>query len=318
MDYRGPPRACVSLTITGYIERIAKMIEIEIVNWRSYVARGDIKTISWFKLSTDISKDKKLFGLTPAQKWAFVVILCEACKENDGGRVSFTEEYLLNFCTLNKKDLAHALQHFKSVGLIDIPQDFSSPTDQECKTFGSSDDVYSSKTRQDQTRLDESRLDHTRAKSGSSGRKRQPKESDHLYDLTDSELDLGRKWLEMAVSEMPHKATDPKWHAAKFGEDLKAVAKTIGYTHEQMAEVFHFVSSSEFWRPNACSPKQLLKTNDAGMRKIDTIISRMKSPGERKREIGKELISDPNRPTKSGISLNRIRELQGLPPLDEV
>lgn len=288
------------------------MIEIEIVNWRSYVARGDIKNVSWFKLSADISKDKKLYGLTASQKWAWVCILCEACKENNGGRVSVSDDYLLNICALNKNDLAKSLQHLKTVGLIDIPQTFLRPTDEECKTFGTDESVYSSKTRLEKTRIEETRLDHTRAESESSGRKRQPRERDHVYDLTDSELDLGRKWLEMALSEMPHKASDPKWHAAQFAEDLKVVAKAIGYTHEQLVEVFHFVASSEFWRPNACSPKQLLKKNEAGMRKIDTIISRMKSPKERARDIKEEQEADPTRPRGEGLmSRQELEELFG-------
>lgn len=291
------------------------MINIEIVNWRSYVARGDIKNISWFKLSSDISKDKKLFGLSPGQKWVFVVILCEACKDNNGGAVSFTDECLLFLTGLNKKDLQATLQHFKTVGLIDIPEKFSSPIEQDAEKVLPVDNFCNTQTRLDQTTQDQTETrEHYTAKTVIP-RKRGPRREDHIYDLTDEELDLGRKWLEMALAEMPHKASDTKWNAAQFAEDIKAVGKAINYTHQQMLEVFNFIASSEFWRPNCCSPIAMLRAKEGGTRKIDTVITRMKSPHERKREMMSEVIKDPSRPVGSGgISLQRLMELQGVTP----
>lgn len=289
------------------------MIEIEIVNWRQYVARGDIKNISWFKLSSDIAKDKKFYGLTPGQKWAFIVILCEACKDNSGGSVSFTEDCLLFLTGLNRKDLESTLQHFKTVGLIDITQKISSPTHDDVKKVLPVDNFSDAQTILDQTKPDQTRQ-HRLKKTRKSGSP-QSAPSDQLYDLSDSELELGRKWLEMALAEMPHRANDPKWHGAQFAEDLIAVKNHLNYTDKQMLALFHWVSASEFWRPNACSPRQLLKVRDDGLRKIDTIIAQMKSPHERKREMMSEVIKDPSRPVGSGgISLARLMELQGVTP----
>lgn len=285
------------------------MVEIEIVNWRSYVARGDIKNISWFKLSSDISKDKKLFGLSPGQKWVFVVLLCEACKENNGGAVSFTEECLLFLTGLNKKDLQITLQHFKTVGLIENVQKFSSPTEQDAEKILAVDNFCNAQTRLDHTTPDQT---ETRKHYTATPRKRGPKRDDHIYDLTDEELDLGRKWLEMALAEMPHKASDTKWNAAKFGEDIKKVGKAINYTHQQMIGVFNFIASSEFWRPNCCSPIAMLRAKEDGTRKIDTVLVKMKNPHERKREMTREQEADPTRPRGEGLmSRQELEELFG-------
>lgn len=285
----------------------ANMVTIEIINWRQYVARGDLKNIAWFKLSTDIAKDKKLYGLSPAQKWAFVVLVCEACKENDGGRVTFSEDYLLNLIALNKKELGPTLQHFVTVGLIEIVQDFSSPTDFNRKTFHAQPVEPVIQTRLDQTRLDESKLDQTRPEKTA---ETPPSDLDQIYDLSDSEMALGKRWLDMATAEMPHLASSKTWHVAKFAKDLRAVKTSLGYTDEQMMALYNWVSASEFWRPLACSPTGLLKKKDNEIRKIDTIISQMKSSGQRKREIAQEIRNDPDRPINPGGTLTYSRLLE--------
>lgn len=288
------------------------MVTIQIVNWRNYVARGDLKNVNWIRLNANLPFDHKLHSLPADQKWGWILLLTEGARQNQEGLIEVDIDCLAEIGKLNKKSLHALLQHLEMVELIEIR--VKSVRVRAEKKSQSHEDVRYITNVTEHNGTEHNITPETK----SSARKRQPKESDHIYDLTDSELDLGRKWLEMAVSEMPHKASDPKWHAAQFGEDLKGVAKAIGFTHEQMADVFTFVSSSEFWRPNACSPKQLLKKNDAGMRKIDTIISRMKSPGERKREIAHEAINDPDRPTSpGGLSINKLFAMQGLPPLKQ-
>lgn len=257
------------------------MVTIQIVNWRNYVARGDIKNISWFKLSSDISKDKKLFGLTPAQKWAWVCILCEACKENNGGTVSLAKDYLLNFCDLNEIDLVKTLEHLKIVGLIEMEQNFSSPTHEECKTFGTNEFVYSPKTRLDQTREDNRRQKKTV--------KTKPPVS--VSDLSDEELQLARSWLDLAITEFPHKADSPKWTVERFAMDIRKAQASVKATHQQMALLFDFIKHSAFWRPNAATPGGLLKTGNNGLTKIDNIIASMKPVERRESEILNEQIA---------------------------
>lgn len=288
------------------------VVEIEIVNWRSYVARPDLKNVSWIRINVTIPYDHKLHALNGEQRWAWIFLLTEAARQNLDGKMEIEIDCLAEQAKVNKRCLQAALQHLDKAGLIKIRTDSErTRSDTNTNPYESVHYITNVTNERDGTERDTTLPTHKVP------RKRGPRREDHIYDLTDEELDLGRKWLEMALAEMPHKASDTKWNAAQFADDIKKVRQAINYTHQQMLEVFNFIASSEFWRPNCCSPIAMLRAKEGGTRKIDTVITRMKNPFERQRQISKELTADPNRPTKSGISLNRIRELQGLPPIEE-
>jgi len=60
------------------------MLEIEIINWDKYNPKRAQKTYSWLRLNNDIAFDQQLFGLNAAQKYAWIVILCECSRRNTG------------------------------------------------------------------------------------------------------------------------------------------------------------------------------------------------------------------------------------------
>ena len=266
------------------------MIVIQIVDWRSYVVRPGVKKPSAFKLSTGLFTPPKLSQLTMEARWLWVILLSLATQENKDGMVEQTLDCLEFYSGVNRKTLGPALQELKSIGLIEICAESVHACTQSAQTCAQP--VHKS-TRKKTTKTE-------------------------VIDLTDDELELGRKWLDMAVSEMPHRSSDLKWHAAQFGTELKKVGAAVGLDHAGMLKVFHYVSADPFWRPNACSPKGLLISKN-GVRKIDNILTRMKRPHERKMEMARESAADPNRPLTSGgtITMNTLRKLNGLPPLGE-
>jgi hypothetical protein len=260
------------------------MIVIQIVDWRSYLLRSDIKKHKAFKLSTGLLTGPKMWSVSPEAKFLFITLLDLACQSDEYGCIRQTADCLITVSGINKQSLSTMLQQLETVKLIQI--------------------------------CSESVLNPCE-KNTEKTRKKHVKNTE-VIDLTDEELDLGRKWLDMAVSEMPHRASDPKWHAAEFGTELKKVGQAVGLDHAGMLKVFHYVSADAFWRPNACSPKGLLISKN-GVRKIDNILTRMKRPHERKMEMARESVADPNRPIVAGgtVTMNTLRKLNGLPPLGE-
>jgi len=256
------------------------MIVIQIVDWRSYLGRSDMKNVTWLKLSTALIDDPKLFGLTAEQKWAWIYILNQAVTHGKSGELSTTLDRLVHFSGVNKKSLQGALEHFVKARLID-------PVDNSAQLL--------------EVNVQQLEVADSNFKSKKVGKKTE------VIDLTDDELDLGRKWLDMAVSEMPHRASDPKWHAAEFGTELKKVGQAVGLDNAGMLKVFHYVSADTFWRPNTCAPKSLLKVNKEGVRKIDNILTRMKRPAERLSDIREEQRSDTTRPVgPNGMTMQDI------------
>jgi len=57
---------------------------ITIRNWDKYNPKRDQKNYTWLRLDNDIANDTKLFGLTAAQKFMWIHLLCLASKANSG------------------------------------------------------------------------------------------------------------------------------------------------------------------------------------------------------------------------------------------
>jgi hypothetical protein len=104
---------------------------------------------------------------------------------------------------------------------------------------------------------------------------------------------IGHEWLEYALSEMPWMAGKPSWTAERFAQDLEKVKRATQLNDDGLRAILAFVRKDDFWRDKACSPTGLLKKNSAGLRKIDNIIPRLRTPEDRKREELRESLSQP-------------------------
>lgn len=104
------------------------------------------------------------------------------------------------------------------------------------------------------------------------GLKKPPK----VIDSNDNDLDLAKKWLEMSVENMKWEKPPAKWTIKNFAIDISKLRRSMNFTDEGMTRVFDFINSSKFWSENCLSPSRMLKKNDEGVRKIDTILLRMR------------------------------------------
>jgi hypothetical protein len=57
---------------------------IEIINWDKYNPKRDQQSYTWLRLNNDIATDPDLFGLSAAQKFVWIEILCQASRKNKG------------------------------------------------------------------------------------------------------------------------------------------------------------------------------------------------------------------------------------------
>jgi hypothetical protein len=113
--------------------------------------------------------------------------------------------------------------------------------------------------------------------------------------LTLQEMGLGDDWLAHALKQMPWKAKASGWDSATFAEQLRKVKKSTGLNDEGMRAVLDFILASDFWEQNAVCPKGLLNKGKSGLRKIDTILSQMKTPEMRRDEKLIEWANGPER-----------------------
>ncbi len=105
-------------------------ITIEVVKWDDYNPRKDIKSMSWFKLSSDIAFSPTLFGLTAQAKWFWVFTLSAiakninthltktGCLPDTPGRLETTTEYLAHHSGVNEDLIVSFYEEFKERGLV--------------------------------------------------------------------------------------------------------------------------------------------------------------------------------------------------------
>lgn len=93
------------------------IVRIKILNWEKHNPKRDQKTYSWLRLQNDIATDKDLFGLSAEQKWAWVVILCEASKKNSG-EIEFDLDWLAEIARVKKGAIESLLRFLEEKPII--------------------------------------------------------------------------------------------------------------------------------------------------------------------------------------------------------
>lgn len=91
---------------------------------------------------------------------------------------------------------------------------------------------------------------------------------------------------------MPWKES-AEWTVDRFACELESISKRTGLNLLGLSEVLKFIEKDEFWRKNAISPFGLLKKSSKNdLRKIDNIITRMKTRQHRVDQAMQEFIND--------------------------
>lgn len=99
--------------------------------------------------------------------------------------------------------------------------------------------------------------------------------------VSDHDNDLGQRWAEYTKAEYPFLKPKPD----EYAQAIAKVRRTVGLNDEQLDYLFEFVQTDEFWKQNCQSPVGLLRKSKNGLRKIDNILSRIKSKVQPTTEI---------------------------------
>jgi len=87
---------------------------IKIKNWEKYNPKRAQKTYTWLRLNNELPTDQRLFCLTPAQKYGWVVLLCLASKTNSG-QVDLGDDGVGYFSDLTKLTNQEVVELFKKI-----------------------------------------------------------------------------------------------------------------------------------------------------------------------------------------------------------
>jgi len=97
-------------------------VKIQIKNWKKFNPRSDLKTMPWFRVSSSIVFDRKLYGLVPEQKWLWICLLAIAAQENSS-EIELDFDYLSHHAGVQKKHILQAVDHFEKMGLLSRSRD---------------------------------------------------------------------------------------------------------------------------------------------------------------------------------------------------
>ncbi len=99
--------------------------------------------------------------------------------------------------------------------------------------------------------------------------------------LYPEDIATGAQWYAMALEETPWRQGKPDFTPERYAEGVAKLRRTMGMAPDGPSEILRFVRDDAFWRTNALSPAALLKKSKNGMKKVENIIVRMKTPAQR-------------------------------------
>ena len=273
---------------------VEDFMKITINNWAKYNPRHDLKSVPWVRVSATIGYDRDLHGLSSGQKWLWVFCLCEAGRENKDGVFGYTTKWLIDASGCTEDEVAGGLKHLSDQGLITITNGSDRIRSDKIGSVPVTNGSVPNVTERNETKRNETKRKKREKKTT---RGRAPLSSHDLESnqLSIMEWSLGEDWLSHALREMPWKENASGWDSATFAAQLLKVKNSSGLNDEGMRAVLDFISASEFWTKNAVSPKGLLNKGKSGLRKIDTILSQMKTPEMRRDEKLLEWANGPER-----------------------
>jgi len=94
-------------------------MEIEIINWDKYNPKRDQTTYTWLRLNNDFAADQKLYGLSPQQKYAFIIILCE-CSKHNASKITLEPEWLSYICSVSQTEINELLIYLEKKGIASV------------------------------------------------------------------------------------------------------------------------------------------------------------------------------------------------------
>jgi hypothetical protein len=109
------------------------IVRITVTNWEKYNPKRAQQTYTWLRLDNSIGTDSKLYGLSAAQKYVWVLILCQASRDNSGcADVNIPQ--LAHIAEVSPAEIIDTLDHLIEVGIIttadyrELPRAVATPT----------------------------------------------------------------------------------------------------------------------------------------------------------------------------------------------
>jgi len=90
---------------------------VEVLNWKKYNPRTDVKNPSWFRLGHDLFENPDFYDFSHAEILAWVYILCIASKKNTEN-VLINDQHLERIGRIKRKDLSSALDKLKQIQCV--------------------------------------------------------------------------------------------------------------------------------------------------------------------------------------------------------
>lgn len=90
------------------------------LNWGERNPRSDYKTIPWFRMDSDFYRNKKLYGLTVGEKWAWACLLGLAARENKNGIIEAQPDWIADELGISPKEIYRVVDVLESKGLLTV------------------------------------------------------------------------------------------------------------------------------------------------------------------------------------------------------
>ena len=233
------------------------IIKYTIPNWEKYNQEIGDTPLQWFKLSTATYLDEKIMELSVKQfRLWFCLINHYGCGTSTERGIN--EKFLVSVSQIGRNFCRTDVERLHNENLITIINI------EEYREF-SHNSIKGEKRREEKRRVcGKSKKDI--ATPPSKKIKPPPPVSGELQEV-------GNRWADHTNKKWPHLKAD----GLKYAQALEKAKKATGLNDSQMAEIFDFVSTDDFWKDACQSPGSLLKkAKDSDMRKIDNIITKLK------------------------------------------
>jgi hypothetical protein len=121
-----------------------------------------------------------------------------------------------------------------------------------------------------------------------------PSSKIELPKFSSEDIEIAKFWLTYAAHEMTWTKLPSSWTEENFAKEIAKIRKAIDLNQEGFLALLKFIEGDDFWVKNALSPAGMLKiSKNTGLRKIDTILSQMKTSGMRQTEKLERLKDEP-------------------------
>ncbi len=96
-------------------------MNIKFKNWEKYQGRKDINKITWFRFDKDTFLDARISTLNvPDERDCFIVLLCEACNQNNNGTVFINHDNIQRMYRISSQVINQTLKKLKKLQVIEI------------------------------------------------------------------------------------------------------------------------------------------------------------------------------------------------------